>query len=160
QGLTLPQLEERRSLLERFDEARKHIDELPDARAMDRFSREAYEFVTGPVARRAFNIGEEDPRLRDRYGRNSWGQSPLLARRLVEAGSTFTTVVCSGWDHHWDLKKGMENYLPQVDAMVTTLFEDLEERGLLSTTLVVLCGEFSRTPKMNDGGNGGAPMSM
>ena len=70
------------------------------------------------------------------------------------------TVHFGGWDHHWDLKKGMENYLPQVDTCVSALFRDLDERGLLDTTLVLLCGEFSRTPKMNNGGNGGAPMSM
>src|SRR5204863_436766 len=77
-----------------------------------------------------------------------------------EAGSTFVTVHFGGWDHHWDLKKGYENYLPKVDRAVSTLFTDLDDRGLLDTTLVVLCGEFSRTPKMNDGGNGGPPMSM
>jgi uncharacterized protein (DUF1501 family) len=98
--------------------------------------------------------------LRDRYGRHNWGQSTLLARRLVEAGATFVTVHFGGWDHHWDLRKGMESHLPIVDSAVATLFEDLDARGLLETTLVVLCGEFSRTPKMNNGGNGGAPGSM
>ena len=78
----------------------------------------------------------------------------------MEAGSTFVTAHLGGWDHHWDLQKGMQGYLPMVDSAVATLFRDLDERGLLATTLVVLCGEFSRTPKMNDGGNGGAPMSM
>jgi uncharacterized protein (DUF1501 family) len=68
-------------------------------------------------------------------------------------------VHLGGWDHHWDLKKGYEDYLPKVDSGVATLFADLDERGLLDTTLVVLCGEFSRTPKMNDGGNGGPAMS-
>jgi uncharacterized protein (DUF1501 family) len=159
-GLSLARLEDRRALLGHFDQTRAHLDGLAETRAMDRFSREAYEFVTGPKARRAFDVQKEDPRLRDRYGRNAWGQSTILARRLVEAGSTFVTVVCSGWDHHWDLQKGMENYLPQIDALVSTLFEDLSERGLLDTTLVMLCGEFSRTPKMNDGGNGGPPRSM
>lgn len=159
-GLTLKQFEDRRTLLNHFDTKRKHLDALPATKAMDRFTQEAFEFITGPVARKAFDINKEDPRLRDRYGRNSWGQSALLARRLVEAGTTFATVVCSGWDHHWDLKAGMNNYLPQVDALVSTLFEDLSERGLLETTLVVLCGEFSRTPKMNDGGNGGPPGSQ
>ena len=65
-----------------------------------------------------------------------------------------------GWDHHWDLKKSYESLLPIVDRLVASLFQDLDERGLLSTTLVVLCGEFSRTPKMNDGGNGGPAGSM
>jgi uncharacterized protein (DUF1501 family) len=70
------------------------------------------------------------------------------------------TIHLGGWDHHWDLQKGYETYLPKVDALVHGLFTDLDNRGLLDTTLVVLCGEFSRTPKMNDGGNGGAPRSM
>jgi uncharacterized protein DUF1501 len=159
-GLTLENLEDRRTLLKHFDEKRSHLNDLPTSKAMDGFAREAYEFVTGPAARAAFDMSKEDAKLRDRYGRTNWGQSTLLARRLVEAGSTFVTVHLGGWDHHWDLKKGYENNLPQVDALVATLFEDLDDRGLLDTTLVGLCGEFSRTPKMNDGGNGGAPMSQ
>ncbi len=154
-GLTLDRLEDRRSLRQHFDGARRVFDALPETRAIDRFSREAFEFVSGAAARRAFDVNKEDPRLRDQYGRHNWGQSTLLARRLVEAGSTFVTVHFGGWDHHWDLKAGMENYLPRVDSAVAALFRDLDERGLLETTLVVLCGEFSRTPKMNDGGNGG-----
>jgi hypothetical protein len=159
-GLTLDKLEDRRSLSSRFDAAKRQLAPAAESGAMDRFSREAFDFVTGATARKAFDLGREDPKLRDRYGRNGWGQSTLLARRLVEAGSTFVTVHLGGWDHHWDLKKGYEDYLPKVDALTATLFEDLADRGLLDTTLVVLCGEFSRTPKMNDGGNGGAPMSM
>ncbi|MBV9125721.1 MAG: DUF1501 domain-containing protein, partial [Planctomycetes bacterium] len=159
-GLTLQRLEDRRSLLGHFDSACRQLDSLPETQAMDRFSREAFDFVTGPAARRAFDLSHEDPRLRDQYGRHSWGQGCLLARRLVEAGATFVTVHFGGWDHHWDLQKGMEKSLPIVDSAVTALFTDLDERGLLSKTLVVLCGEFSRTPKMNDGGNGGAPGSM
>jgi hypothetical protein len=158
-GLTLQQLDDRRSLVRHFDHARRSLQALAESQAMDRFAQEAYEFVSGPVARRAFDIGLEDPRLRDRYGRHTWGQSTLLARRLVEAGCTFVTVHFGGWDHHWDLKAGMENHLPKVDSAVASLFRDLDERGLLETTLVVLCGEFSRTPRMNNGGNGGPPLS-
>jgi hypothetical protein len=159
-GLSINRLDDRRSLSRHFDSARREIDKLAESKAMDRFAREAYDFVSGPLARKAFDVGKEDPRNRDRYGRTNWGQSVLLARRLVEAGSTFVTVHLGGWDHHWDLQKGYENYLPQVDAAVSALFTDLDERSLLQKTLVVLCGEFSRTPKMNDGGNGGAPRSM
>lgn len=158
-GLNIERLQDRRSLLKHFDGARRQFD-VADASARDRFQEEAFEFVTGPTARRAFDINQEDPRLRDRYGRHTWGQSTLLARRLVEAGATFVTVHFGGWDHHWDLKAGMENYLPKVDAAVASLFADLDDRGALDTTLVVLCGEFSRTPKMNDGGNGGPAGSM
>jgi uncharacterized protein (DUF1501 family) len=124
---------------------------------MDRFEQQAYELVTSAEVRRAFDIGAEDAKLRDRYGRHTWGQSVLLARRLAEAGVTFVTVQMGGWDHHWDLKQGMENYLPRYDAAVATLFEDLEARGLLEKVLVVICGEFSRTPRMNDGSGRGTP---
>jgi hypothetical protein len=160
QSLTIKRLEDRRTLRQHIDASRRDLDALADSRAMDRFQREAFEFVSGPAARRAFDISKEEPRLRDRYGRHNWGQSTLLARRLVEAGCTFVTVLYAGWDHHWDLKAGMENYLPMVDSAVSTLFMDLHERGLLETTLVMLCGEFSRTPRMNDGGNGGPPGKM
>ncbi len=160
QGLSLQRLEDRRSLTTHFDSALRSLENHGTAEAMDRFSQEAFEFVTGPTARQAFNINQEDPRLRDTYGRNNFGQSTLLARRLVEAGATFVTVTFSGWDHHWDLQAGMERYLPMVDSAVAGLFQDLDQRGLLETTLVVLCGEFSRTPRMNDGGNGGAARSM
>src|SRR5205085_7554316 len=89
-----------------------------------------------------------------------WGQSVLLARRLVEAGSTFVTCHIGGWDHHWDLQKSYQRLLPQVDQFVSALFTDLSERGLYDKVCVVLCGEFGRTPRMNDGGNGGAAGSM
>jgi hypothetical protein len=158
-GLTMERLEDRRGLSDRFDEMRRTAETAGTLASMDRFGQEAYEFVSGPAARRAFDIGVEDPKLRDRYGRHNWGQSVLLARRLVEAGSTFVAVHFGGWDHHWDLQKGYETNLPIVDAAVASLFEDLDDRGLLDKTLVVLCGEFSRTPKMNDGGNGGPPGS-
>jgi hypothetical protein len=154
-GLTVDKLDDRRRLQSAFDGIRRTADNGHTLDALDRFQREAFELVTGPAARKAFDLSTEDPRLRDRYGRNAFGQSTLLCRRLVEAGSTFTTAHFGGWDHHWDLKAGMETYLPMVDAAVSSLFTDLAERGLLERTLVVLCGEFSRTPKMNDGGNGG-----
>jgi uncharacterized protein (DUF1501 family) len=156
-GLSTDQLEDRRSLLNHFDRVRRTIDQSGTFDALDRFQQEALQMVTGPAARRAFDVTTEDPRLRDLYGRHSWGQSTLLARRLVEAGATFITVHLGGWDHHWDLKVGMEGYLPMVDSLVATLFRDLDERGLLGQTLVMLCGEFSRTPRMNNGLNQGKP---
>ncbi len=108
-GLTLDRLEDRRALLEHFDDVRASARQPPaTSRRWTASTQEAFEFVTGPAARKAFDIGKEDPRLRDRYGRHSWGQSTLLARRLVEAGSTFVTVHFGGWDHHWDLKAGIE----------------------------------------------------
>lgn len=159
-GLSVERLEDRQGLARRFDKLRRDVDTHGTLAAMDRFDRAAFEMVASPAARKAFDIESEDPRIRDKYGRHTWGQSALLARRLVEAGSTFVTVHLGGWDHHWDLQKAMESNLPIVDRLVSGLFDDLAMRGLSDQVLVMLCGEFSRTPRMNDGGNGGAPMSM
>ena len=159
-GMSIDRLENRTELSQKFDRLRREVDNRGILDQMDRFDRQAYEMVAGAKARQAFDLSHEDPRLKDRYGRHNWGQSTLLARRLVEAGSTFVTVHYGGWDHHWDLKAGYHNVLPIVDRAVSTLFDDLAQRGLSDQVLVVLCGEFSRTPRMNNGGNGGAPLSM
>ncbi len=158
--LSIDRLQDRRTLLKDFDHLRRGFDVSGAASALDRFQTQAYDMVTSPAAAKAFDLSTEDPKVRDMYGRTPWGQSTLLARRLVEAGTTWVSVHLGGWDHHWDLEKGMNRYLPQVDDLVSGLFTDLSERGLYDKTLVVLCGEFSRTPKMNDGGNGGPPGSM
>ena len=159
-GASHNRLDDRAELARHIDRLRRDVETKGMLDSMDRFDRQALDLVTGQTARTAFDIGLEDPRVRDRYGRHSWGQSTLLARRLVEAGTTFVTVHFGGWDHHWDLKSGMERYLPIVDTAVSALFEDLSQRGLLDDVLVMLCGEFSRTPRMNNGGNGGPPLSM
>lgn len=158
-GLTVDKLQDRRALLAHFDEIHRRADQSRATESMNRFEQMAFEMVTGEKARKAFDISQEDEKTRELYGRHSWGQSTLLARRLVEAGTTFVTCHFGGWDHHWNLQAGMENYLPKVDQCVSGLFTDLSRRGLLDQVLVVLCGEFSRTPKMNDGGNGGPPLS-
>ena len=100
----------------------------------------------------AFDIRKEDPRLRDRYGRNQWGQSALLARRLVEAGVRFVTLTFSGWDYHSSLERGMKSVLPRLDSAVGSLVADLDDRGLLDSTMVLVMGEFGRTPRMNKKG--------
>ena len=158
-GLSIERLESRRLLNRQLDRITSHVDRSGLFEAMNKFDRDAFEFVAGAAARKAFDIGREDPKLRDFYGRSNWGQSTLLARRLVEAGSTFVTVHFGGWDHHWNLKGGYESVLPRVDMAVSALFKDLSDRGMLESTLVILCGEFSRTPRMNNGGNGGPPLS-
>jgi hypothetical protein len=149
--LTLERLDDRTNLHKRLDRMERHIDRRGQFDTLDRFEQDAVQLVTGPRGREAFDIGKEDAKLRESYGRNSFGQSALLARRLVEHGARFVTVHSGGWDHHWDLQKGMENLLPQIDAGVAGLLTDLDQRGLLAKTLVILCGEFSRTPRMNDG---------
>ncbi|HVU88853.1 MAG TPA: DUF1501 domain-containing protein [Pirellulales bacterium] len=159
-NMSLARLEDRQTLFRDFDRMRREVDSSGALDSMNRFQRNAYEMVSGEAARKAFDLSSEDPQLRERYGRHQWGQSMLLARRLVEAGCTFVTVHLGGWDHHWDLKAGMDNYLPRVDAGMASLFQDLSDRGLSERVLVVMCGEFSRTPRMNNGGNGGPPLSM
>ncbi|MFT5523831.1 MAG: hypothetical protein ACI9G1_001398 [Pirellulaceae bacterium] len=157
--LSVDRLQDRRQLQKHFDQLRRRLDFTGAAEAMDRFELDAFEMVTGEQARKAFDIDSEDAKLRDEYGRNTWGQSTLLARRLVEAGSTFVTCHFGGWDSHWNHQGTMEKHLPKVDQAVSALFSDLDRRGLLDQVLVIVMGEFGRTPKMNDGGNGGPPMS-
>ena len=159
-GLTVDRLDERRALNAALDCVRREADQSGMMDAMDRFDQQAFDFVAGSAARKAFDIQAESAEMRERYGRNSWGQSVLLARRLVEAGSTIVTCHFGGWDNHWNLQSAMEKYLPKVDRAIHGLLTDLQERGLLDQVLVMVCGEFGRTPRMNDGGNGGAPMSM
>lgn len=159
-GVSLGRLGDRDGLRGNLDRMRRNVDASGALDSLDSFQREAYSLVTSDAARRAFDVGAEDDATRDLYGRTGFGQGALLARRLVEAGSTFVTVHSGGWDHHWDLEKGLETRMPEIDNGVAGLLADLSRRGLLETTMVILCGEFSRTPRMNDGGNGGPPRSM
>ncbi len=156
-GLTLDRISDRRTLLKSFDTLQREVDAGGQFDTMNRFEQQAYELVTSAEVKKAFDLSGEDAKLRDRYGRNTWGQSTLLARRLAESGVTFTTVLYGGWDHHWDLKAGLEGHLPKVDAAVATLFEDLSSRGMLEKVMVLVMGEFSRTPRMNDGSGRGTP---
>src|SRR5581483_3845605 len=112
--------------------------------------------VTSPQARAAFDIKKENPKLRDRYGRHQWGQSALVARRLVEAGVRFVTLTFGGWDYHSSLERAVKGSLPVLDNAVGSLVDDLDSRGLLDTTVVLVMGEFGRTPRMNTGGVPGA----
>jgi hypothetical protein len=151
-GVDSPRMKGRRSLLGMFDRARRQSDEDRSMDGFDRFEQEAFSLVLGQEARRAFDLETEDPRLRDRYGRHQWGQSALLARRLVEAGVRFVTLTFGGWDMHSSLDRSVHQVLPVLDAAVATLVEDLETRGLLDSTMVLVMGEFGRTPRMNKKG--------
>ncbi|MFO0864949.1 MAG: DUF1501 domain-containing protein [Gemmataceae bacterium] len=91
----------------------------------------------------------ESERVRDRYGRTPFGQRALLARRLVEAGVPWVTLYHGGWDHHTNLFSSLRNLLPSVDQVVATLIEDLSQRGMLERTMVIVLGEFGRTPQIN-----------
>ena len=145
----------------RFDnrrDLRVQVDQLPRFRdraagdpvlALDQYYQQGYDLIASSTAQAAFDIHQEDAAVRDRYGRNSFGQRALLARRLVEAGVPFITLNEGGWDHHRDLFTSCKKRLPDVDQTIATLITDLQERGLLEETLVVVLGEFGRTPKIN-----------
>lgn len=121
-----------------------------DARSMSTFQRKAFELMTSAATKQAFDIGQEPVRLRDEYGRHSLGQSCLMARRLIEAGVRCVLIDHTNWDTHYDNFNVLKNeLLPQLDAALPTFLRDLHDRGLLDTTLVVVTGEFGRTPRIN-----------
>jgi len=137
---------------------RKLVDRLPryeDPQVSDPVSgydenvQQGYDLVMTPAAQKAFDIHSETAETRDAYGRNSFGQQALLARRLVEAGVPFVTLYDGGWDHHSDLFGALKTRLPRWDQTVATLISDLDQRGLLETTMVIALGEFGRTPKIS-----------
>jgi hypothetical protein len=117
--------------------------------AMDSFYERAYGLISSPKAREAFNIEKEDKALREAYGMNTAGQRLLLARRLVEAGSRFISLTYGGWDMHDNITPAIRNQMPPLDQALSTLINDLESRGLLERTIVLVSSEFGRTPKIN-----------
>ncbi len=117
--------------------------------AFDEYFQQGHTLVTSPEAQKAFDISQESPETREHYGRDGFGQRCLLARRLVEAGVPFITVYDGGWDHHSDIFGALRKRLPGWDNSVATLIQDLKERGMLESTLVVALGEFGRTPKIS-----------
>jgi hypothetical protein len=160
-GVDAGRLERRRQMLTRFDDFRRDADASGALDGMDKFSRRAIELVTSPRVREAFDLNKEPKALREKYGANSSGcQSMLLARRLVEAGARYVTVRVDGqWDSHKDNFTAHRALIPPWDQALATLIEDLSDRGLLDTTILVIGGEFGRTPKINkDAGRDHWPM--
>src|SRR6185369_11357842 len=151
QGVDNVRLETRRKMLDRFDSFRREADASGAIEGMDTFSRRAFDLVTSPSIQEAFNINKEPADVVARYGKKSHGaQSLLLARRLVEAGARFVTVRVDGqWDSHKDNFNEHRQLIPPWDLCTSALIEDLEQRGLLDNTLLVIGGEFGRTPKVN-----------
>ena len=127
----------------------EHSDALD---GMDSFYERAYSMISSEKARAAFSIGDEPQKIRDEYGMNEAGQRMLLARRLVEAGVRFVSLTYGGWDHHDRIRDGVVRQMPAFDQAFATLIEDLNQRGLLDTTLVMVTTEFGRTPKINSTG--------
>jgi len=138
-------------LLERLDQINRNIDRTGSLESLDRYQQEAVDMVTGGKARAAFDIEKESAKTRDLYGRGPWGHYTLMARRMVESGVSFVTVDMPHWDTHSKIKTGLEARLPFLDRAVAGLLEDLKQRGMLDDTLVVVMGEFGRTPKLNSG---------
>jgi hypothetical protein len=142
---------DRRGLREGLDKLRRQHDIEGVAEGYDRFYHDAFDIVTSEDCRKAFDLNKEEPRLRDRYGRDTFGQSALLARRLIESGVTFVAVDTTfGWDTHdnnFQILKGTN--LPPFDRTLSALVSDLHDRGLDKKVLVVCYGEFGRTPRVN-----------
>lgn len=120
--------------------------------AVDEFYEQGQQLISSADSQRAFDIHREPDAVRDKYGRNGFGQRALLARRLVEAGVPFVTLYEGGWDHHRDIFRELNSKLPPFEASIAALVQDLESRGMLERTLVVALGEFGRTPKVNSRG--------
>jgi hypothetical protein len=146
-GMTEQRIGERRSLLKAVDALASQADRQNAYRDLDELQRKAYGMILGD-ARKAFDLSQEKDAVRERYGRNHFGQSCLLARRLVEAGVPFITVNSGGWDTHKDNFPAMRRLLPVQDQAMSALFEDLAQRGLLSSTIVTWYGEFGRSPRV------------
>jgi uncharacterized protein (DUF1501 family) len=146
-GMTEQRINERRSLLKSVDALAASIDRHEVYKEMDEFQQKAYGLILGD-ARKAFDLSQEKDATRDRYGRNQFGQSCLLARRLVEAGVPFVTINDGGWDTHKDNFEIMKKKLPVQDQGISALLEDLAQRGLLPSTMVTWFGEFGRTPRV------------
>ena len=165
EGVTLETIGDRRALLRHFDSARRELDRSGQFDALDRFQQQAWSILTSKAARDAFDLDREPMALRERYGFQpafdpkasnrcgapAWSQRILLARRLVEAGVRLVTVDLRWWDTH---VKGFESlrlgFLPRFDRAYSALIDDLDQRGLLKTTLVIAWGEFGRTPRVNN----------
>lgn len=155
-GVEVPRLTDRDQLRRELDVFRSRLDSSKAFQQQDRYTQEAFELVLGGAAQKAFDLNQESDEVRNRYGRDSLGEKALLARRLVEAGVTYVTLsdAWGHWDHHGDevqwggIVRGLTPMLPVLDRGITALISDLDQRGLLDNTLVMIIGEFGRSPVM------------
>ncbi|MEZ6048040.1 MAG: DUF1501 domain-containing protein [Planctomycetaceae bacterium] len=150
-GVDLERVDRRRDILAQIDGLQRQFDEQPDAyNALDENYQAALNMITAQETQTAFDMAAESEEMREKYGKNSFGQRCLLARRLIESGVRFVTVTDGGWDHHQNIFNSLKsNGLPKADQGVSALIEDLEDRGMLDTTLVVWLTDFGRTPNVN-----------
>ncbi|MFM8221632.1 MAG: DUF1501 domain-containing protein [Planctomycetaceae bacterium] len=165
-SVTLPQLEDRQQLLRSLDRLARGVELCEGWGEYDEVQREALRLTTGSAARQAFDLTGEPASVRERYGRHAYGQSALLARRLVEAGVTFVTINLyekdvDWWDDHSNIENNLRVRLPRYDQALATLIEDLHERGLSERVLVAAFGEFGRAPRIDAAvGRGHWPRAM
>jgi hypothetical protein len=159
EGVSFDRIDRRRAMLEVIDGFSGLVEGAIGMKGRDSFYEQAFRLMASPDAKAAFDLGKESQAVRSRYGHHRIGASCLLARRLIEAGTRFVTVVDTGWDHHQQIFKALPDAyfpgsgkLPRLDQAYSALIEDLESRGMLEKTLVVLMGEFGRTPKINSQG--------
>tara|TARA_Y100001934_G_scaffold211307_1_gene250079 strand:+ start:740 stop:2059 length:1320 start_codon:yes stop_codon:yes gene_type:complete len=154
--VSFDRVERRRAMQGQLDNFTRHVESSARTETRDSYYEQAYRLLTSPAAKGAFDLRKESTETRQRYGRRRIGTGCLLARRLIEAGSRFVTVVDRGWDTHQDLARNLPDArfpgsgkLPDLDRAYAALITDLADRGMLDTTLVILMGEFGRTPKIN-----------
>ena len=148
-GVTPDRFTTRRNMLDAVNAHFAGKEKSDNLDAMDTFYQRAYGLISSEKARAAFDINREDPKVRDAYGRNAAGQRLLMARRLVESGVRFVTLTYGGWDLHGGIVGGTRSQLPQLDQAFAALVKDLDARGMLESTLVMISSEFGRTPKIN-----------
>jgi uncharacterized protein (DUF1501 family) len=152
-GVSQAAVESRSAFLQAVDRRYRELNDTVEHTNMDAFTAQAWKMILTPAVRDAFDLSKESDQMKERYGKDSIGQSCLLARRLVEAGSRFVTAAgyhSTSWDTHSDNDKGHRDRLtPPLDRTLTALVDDLDERGLLESTLVIAMGEFGRTPIIN-----------
>jgi hypothetical protein len=148
-GIDEPRFNRRRSMLQTVDDHFRTLEKSDALDSMDTFYQRAYSLVSSREAREAFNIGAEPDAIKDEYGRTEAGMRMLMCRRLVEAGVRFVSMVSGGWDHHAGIADGFRGQMPPFDKAFATLIIDLERRGLLDSTLVMVTTEFGRSPKIN-----------
>jgi uncharacterized protein (DUF1501 family) len=147
QGISEKRQQNRRELLHTLNTLDHTLKGDPQLAALEETEKQAYDLILGDGAK-IFDLGQEKDELRERYGRNTFGQSCLMARRLVERGVPYITINFEGWDTHKQHFPAMRRKLPELDKGLATLLQDLSERGLLDSTIVWCCGEFGRTPKV------------
>jgi arylsulfatase A-like enzyme len=148
-GIDDARFERRKTMLAAVDSHFRSLEKSDALDAMDSFYQRAYSLISSKSAREAFDVSAEPDAIKDEYGKTTAGMRRLMSRRLVEAGVRFVSMTFGSWDHHAGIAGGFKGQMPQFDKALATLIIDLDRRGLLDSTLVMVTSEFGRTPKIN-----------